>query len=279
MGRTVTDAARATAAKGRPTDDAFLGGALQILQPRSGYRAGLDAVMLAAAVPTPEGPSPERPTLERPMRVLDLGAGVGTAGLCLARRIANAEVTLLEREPALVGLAKENVARNGLSARVCVVEGEVGLSASALRALGLAEESFHHVMANPPYHDRDAGTLAPDAQKAGAHAMADTELERWARFMARMTAPGGSVTVIHKAEALIRLLVALNGRFGGLVVMPLYPRQGAPAHRVIVQGIKGSRAPPKLLSGLVLHGAGDVFTPEAQEILRGPAALELLPKV
>jgi tRNA1(Val) A37 N6-methylase TrmN6 len=264
MDRTVTDAIRAIATNDHPTDDAFLGGALRILQPRSGYRAGLDAVMLAAAVPAPQG---------KPMRVLDLGAGVGTAGLCLARRLADAEVTLFEREPTLVQLAKENAARNGVTVRV--VEGEVGLSASALRALGLAEEGFDHVIANPPFHDRDSGTLAPDALKAGSHAMPDTELERWARFMARMTAPGGGITVIHKSEALIRLLAALDGRFGALVVMPLYPREGVPAHRLLVQGAKGSRAPPKLLRGLVLHGAGDAFTPEAQCILRDGAALNM----
>jgi len=270
MDRTVTDAIRARAAKDHPTDDAFLGGALQILQPRSGYRAGLDAVMLAAAVSAPQG---------KPMRVLDLGAGVGTAGLCLARRLVSAEVTLFEREPALVQLAKENAARNGLNARVHVVEGEVGLSASALRALGLAEESFDHVIANPPFHDRDAGTLATDALKAGSHAMADTELEHWARFMARMTAPGGSITVIHKAEALIRLLAALEGRFGGLALMPLHPREGAPAHRLLVQGDKGSRAPPKLFHGLVLHGVDDAFTPDAQAVLRDGAALKMAPSV
>jgi tRNA1(Val) A37 N6-methylase TrmN6 len=270
MDRTVTKAIRARAGKGHATDDAFLGGALQILQPSSGYRAGLDAVMLAAAVPDPKG---------KPLRVLDLGAGVGTAGLCLARRLAGAEVVLFEREPALIELAEENVARNGLHARVRVVEGEVGLSAGALRALGLAEESFDHVIANPPFHDRDSGTVAPDALKAGSHAMADGELEGWARFMARMTAPGGRVTVIHKAEALIRLLSAIDGRFGGLKVMPLYPREGAPAHRLLVQGAKGSRAPPKLLHGLVLHGAGDAFTPQAQAVLRDGAALDMAPTV
>jgi tRNA1(Val) A37 N6-methylase TrmN6 len=249
-----------------PTDDAFLGGALQILQPRSGYRAGLDAVMLAAAVPASEG---------KVMRVLDLGAGIGTAGLCLARRVAAARVTLFEREPVLARLAQENAERNRLGARVRVVEGEVGLSATRLRALDLAEESFDHVMANPPFHALDAGTLPPDALKAGAHAMPEAELERWARFMARMAAPGGGVTVIHKAEALVRVLAVLDGRFGGLLVLPLYPRAGSPAHRVLVQGIKGSRAPLCLLPGFTLHGAGDAFTSEAQAILRDEGALPM----
>jgi tRNA1(Val) A37 N6-methylase TrmN6 len=264
--RTVTEGARAIATIDQPTDDAFLGGALKILQPRSGYRAGLDAVMLAAAVPASDG---------RPMRVLDVGAGVGTAGLCLARRVAAAEVMLFEREPALVRMAEENVARNGLSPRVRVVQGEVGVSAAALSALGIAEESFDHVMANPPFHASDAGTLPPDAMKAGAHAMPEAELAHWARFMARMAAPAGRVTVIHKAEALGRLLAVLEGRFGALTVLPLHPRADAPAHRVLVQGIKGSRAPLSLLPGFILHDAGDAFTPEAQAILRDGAALTM----
>ncbi len=266
MDRRVMERSRATSTMGLPTDDAFLGGALQVLQPRSGYRAGLDAVMLAAAVPAPEG---------RQLSVLDVGAGVGTAGLCVARRIETVSVTLFERERALVELAQENITRNSLGMRVSVVEGEVGLSSARTRELGIAEESFDHVIANPPFHAVASGTLAPDALKAAAHAMPETELADWARFMARMAAPGGGVTVIHKADALIRLLAALDGRFGGLLVMPLYPRQGAPAHRVLVQGTKGSRAPPKLLAGLVLHGAGDAFTPEAQSILRDGAALNL----
>jgi tRNA1(Val) A37 N6-methylase TrmN6 len=260
---------RASATGGLPTDDAFLGGALQILQPKSGYRAGLDAVMLAAAVPLAAAGS---------MRVLDIGAGVGTAGLCLARRAESAEVTLLEREPALAHLAAENVQRNGLGSRVRVVQAEVGLSAAGLQALDLAPESFDQVMANPPFHARDAGTPAPDALKAGAQAMPQEDLERWVRFMARMAGPGGGATVIHKAEALGHLLGLLEGRFGALKVLPLHPRAAAPAHRVIVQGIKGSRASLTLLPGFVLHGAGDAFTPAAQAILRAGAALPMTPE-
>ncbi len=248
------------------SDDAFLGGALNILQPRNGYRAGLDAVMLAAAVPVDQS---------RPLRVLDVGAGVGTAGLCLARRAPFAEVVLLEREPQLAALAAENIARNDLPGHVRVITGVVGTPAAELRAMGLVEESFGHVIANPPYHDSDSATLPPDALKAGAHAMPDTELDDWARFMARMTAPGGVATIIHKADALARLLAVLEARFGALKVLPLHPRSGAPAHRVLVQGIKGSRGPLQILPGFVLHQEGNAFTPAAQDILRHGAPLAM----
>lgn len=250
------------------TDDAFLGGALSILQLRSGYRAGLDAVMLAAAIPDAKG--------GRPLRVLDIGAGVGTAGLCLARRLPSAEVVLLEREQQLAELAAENIRRNNLAGRVRIVAATVGAAPADLRANALADESFDHVIANPPYHTTGAGTLAPDALKAGAHAMDGEELDRWARFMARMALPGGAATIVHKADALACVLDALGTRFGALKIMPLHPRPGAPASRVLVQGIKGSRAPLQILPGFVLHDEGNGFTDAAQEILRNGAPLPLI---
>jgi tRNA1(Val) A37 N6-methylase TrmN6 len=266
MDGSVLTVSPATQNKAELTDDAFLGGALHILQLRTGYRAGLDAVMLAAAVPADSS---------RPLRVLDVGAGVGTAGLCLARRAAFAEVVLLEKEPQLAEVAAENVRRNDLADRVRVLTGVVGAAASELHALGLIEESFGHVIANPPFHDTDAGTLPPDALKAGAHAMPDGELEHWGRFMARMTASGGEATIVHKAEALALVLAAFEGRFGALRILPLHPRQGASAHRVLVQGVKGSRGPLQLLPGFMLHAGDGAFTPAAQEILRAGAALPM----
>ena len=132
-------------------------------------------------------------------------------------------------------------------------------------------------MANPPFNAADAGTAAPNALKAGAHAMPRDDLEHWARFMARMARPGGGVTIIHKAEALSQLLSLLEGRFGGLRVLPLHPRADTPAHRVIVQGTKGSRAPVCLLPAFVLHEADGGFTQQAQAILRSGAALPMAP--
>ena len=257
-----------SATQDRPlvTNDAFLDGALSIRQLRSGYRAGLDAVMLAAAVPGEAG---------RPLRVLDVGAGVGTAGLCVARRLPSAEVVLLEKQRELAELAAEYVQHNDLAARVRVVTADIGATAAELRAHALVDESFGHVIANPPYHDTDAGTLAPDALKAGAHAMDEGGLEAWARFMARMAAPGGVATIIHKTEALGRVLAAFDQRFGAIRILPLYPRVGTLAHRIIVQGTKGSRAPLQVLPGLVLHEAGNGFTPAAQEILRRGGALPM----
>jgi tRNA1(Val) A37 N6-methylase TrmN6 len=246
------------------TDDAFLGGALRVLQPKSGYRAGVDAVLLAAAVPCGAG------------RAIDVGAGVGTAGLCLARRCAEMSVALFEREAALLGLARENVDRNDLGQRVSVADGDIDdTSDEELRALGIAAGTFDHVLANPPFHVEGDGTAAFDRLKAAAHAMPEAGLERWSRFLARMARPGGTATIIHKAEALADLLEALGTRFGGLKVLPVHARADEPAIRVIVQGVKGSKAPLVLLPAFVLHGANGGFSPKAEAILRHGDGLDI----
>lgn len=244
------------------TDDAFLGGRLRVLQPRKGYRAGVDAVLLAAAVPDAAG------------AVLDIGAGVGTVGLSVAARLADAEVVLLEREPELVALAAENIARNSLGERVRAVSMDVTTASDeALHAAGLDAGGFDHVLANPPFHDEAGGTLAGNGLKARAHAMPGAGLERWVRFMARMAGPGGMATMIHKAEALPEVLAAFAGRFGDLAVTPIQPREDAAAIRVLVQGRKGSRAPLRLVPAFVLHDAEGTFTAAATAILRHGAGL------
>lgn len=248
------------------TEDAFLGGRVLVRQPKSGYRAGLDAVFLAASAPC---------TSVRSFRVLDVGAGVGTAGLCVAARCKQALVTLLEREPQLAELAQENVALNRLDDRVRVVNAAVGSPAGVLRGHELLADSFDAVLANPPYHGEGRGTTAPDALKAMSHAMPEAGLDDWVRFMARMAAAGGTATMVHKADALPSVLSAFSSRFGDLRVLPLHPREGEPASRVIVQGIKGSRAPMTLLQGRVLHGEGNAFTAGAQMVLRDGAGMAL----
>lgn len=245
------------------TDDYFLGDRVMIRQPVKGYRAGIDAVLLAATVRPGEGP------------VLDIGAGAGTVGLCAAVRCPDVGVVLVERAPALAGLARVNVVLNGLEDRVTIVEADVGEPLPKDVALQMPADSFLHVLANPPFHDEGAGTRSLWPLKAVSHAMTADALELWARFMARSTMPGGRATMIHKADALPRILQAFENRFGGLSIIPVYPRAGAPAIRVIVDGIKGSRAPLTIKPGLILHGDGNAFLPEVDAILRHGAALTL----
>jgi tRNA1(Val) A37 N6-methylase TrmN6 len=249
------------------TLDAFLGCRLNVAQPRHGYRAGLDAVLLAASVPERSG---------RSMAVLDIGAGVGVVGLCVAVRFASAQVTLVELQPELSALASQNIERNQLDQRVRVITADVRDRPEHLSQLGLIADSFDQVVCNPPFDIEGNGRSPPHPLKARSHAMPAGELEHWGRVLARYCRPSGTATMIHRADALGAVLSALGVRFGGLRVLPIHPRAGEPAARIIVQGIKGSRAPLVLLPGLVLHTAdGHGFVPRLQAVLREGAALEL----
>ena len=249
------------------TEDAFLGGRVRILQPAKGYRAGVDAVLLAATVAARSW-KPQH-------RVLDVGAGVGTVGLCIAARLAHAHVVLMEREPELSKLAARNVALNGLNDRVAVATARVGGTALELQSAQLEEQHYDDVVANPPYHSSGKGTSAPNAIKAASHEMPDADLDTWVRFMTRMAKPDGHATMVHKAEALALVLQAMRGRFGAIRVLPVYPRDGEPASRIIVRGTKGSRAPLQVLPPVVLHGAGNAFLPNAAAIFREATYLPL----
>lgn len=250
------------------TDDAFLGGALTIRQPVSGYRAGLDAVLLAASVDATRLPA-------HGARLIDAGSGVGVVGLCLARRIAAADVTLVEVQPEKAQLAAANAARNGLSNRVIVLTADVTAPGSTFSAAGLRDNAFDAVAMNPPYYDAAAGTSARDAGRERAHAMPGGQLDAWLRFAARCLKPRGRLYIIHTAAALPDILAGLAGRFGDVVVKPVLPRDREEANRVLVTGTKGSRAPFRLAPPFVVHDPARAggFTPEAEAILRNGAAL------
>jgi tRNA1(Val) A37 N6-methylase TrmN6 len=256
------------------TVDTFLGDALTIVQPAQGYRAGLDAVLLAAACGATGGKN---------ARVLDVGAGVGVAGLCVARRVPDAHVTLVEREPALAELSRQNIDRNGFQDRARVVELDVAAGGAVVHRPPIDVTSdgprvlpgaFTHVIANPPYFAHGQGTSPSARLKATSHQMAGGDLDAWFRFIATAASKDGVATMIHRAEALGVLVDGLGRRFGALRVLPLYPRAGDAAHRVIVQGRKGSRAPLVLLPGMALHGDGNAFVERIDAVLRGGAALD-----
>lgn len=246
------------------TDDLFLGDRLRMLQPLRGYRAGLDAVVLAAACPGDAA---------RPGEVLDVGAGVGVAGLAVAARLAGARVTLVEHDGAMAALARLNIARNRLDGRARVVEADITARRTLDARLALGRECYDTIIANPPYHDTARGRPASDPARRAAHAMPAGALDGWARFMAGMARPGGRLVMIHRAEATGAIIAALSGRFGALSLLPLHPRAGAPAVRILVGGTKGSRAPLRLLPGIVLHGDDGRFVPEIDRVLRGPERL------
>lgn len=246
------------------SEDGFLGGRLRVLQPEAGYRAGIDAVMLAASVPCAPGDD-----------VFEAGIGTGVAALCLARRVSGVRITGVEIAADYASLAEENARRNGLAGAVTVIGGDVREATRGGLPQCPPPGSFRHVFANPPYFEAGRVRHSPVGDKARAHAMTADDLESWVKVMAAMAAPRGVITLIHRAQALGRILAALERRAGDVRVMGLYPRADRPASRVIVQAVKGSRAEPKLMHGLVLHGAGSGFTPEAEAILRDGEALRM----
>lgn len=250
---------------GALTDDGFVGGELKLLQPRAGHRFGTDAALLAAAA---------RSRLVPGEAVADLGSGVGSVGLALAHWGAR-RAALVEIDPTLADLARENAARNGLSEialAVCADVAEVG-RARGPEAAG--PEAFSLVVTNPPFDDAGRFQVSPDAGKARAHADGGDVIETWALAATRLLRPGGTLVMIHRAEALAGVLAALSGRFGDVRLRPVHPRAGAPATRLLIAARKGRRAAPAILPGLVLHGESGAFTPEIDAIQKGRATIAL----
>ena len=244
------------------TDDGFLGGRLRLLQPRQGYRAGVDPVLLAAAVTARGGES-----------VLDAGCGVGTALFCLGHRVSGLDLVGIERQEALAALARENAARNGLAARI--VTADLLELPADLRA-----QSFDHVITNPPFFDRTRGTRSDQPGKEAGRGE-DVPLPEWIDACIRRLAPKGRLTLVQHPARLPDVLSAIGQRLGDMVIQPIAPRAGRAASLVIVTGAKGRKAPPRLAFPMVLHdGAtherdGDDYAPLARAVLREGAALPL----
>ncbi|PWE32466.1 methyltransferase [Maritimibacter sp. 55A14] len=241
--------------------DDFLGGRLQIFQPRRGYRAATDPVLLAAAVSAAHGDT-----------VLELGCGAGVASLCLGRRVAGVALCGLEMQADYAELARRNAVENGLAFEV--VTGDVAAPPGPL-----AGRSFRHVMANPPWYPAGGGTPAADVGRETALREA-TPLAAWIDTATRRLAPRGVLTIVQQAERMPELLAALDGRMGSVQVLPLAARTGRAAGRVILRARKGGRAAFRLEAPFILHeGAahdrdGDSYTSVAQGILRDAQPLE-----
>ena len=249
------------------TRDKFLGGQVELFQPSARHhRSGLDAVLLAASLPA-----------ETAGRVVDLGAGAGAAGLCAAARIAAIEVTLVEREESLCHLARESLSlpeNSRFSERVQILGADVTAKGQTRKAQGLAPGMADHVIMNPPFYDT-RHRPSPHAAKAGAHVLAEGGLDPWLRTASDLLVSGGSMTMIFRADGLDDVLAAMAGRFGQVVVFPVFPRAGEDATRIILRGIRGSRGPMRLRPGLVLHREGSGYMPAVEAILRDGAALVL----
>lgn len=242
------------------TEDSLLGGRVTLRQPAKGYRAAIDPVLLAAAIPATDGEN-----------VLDVGSGVGAASLCLAARVAGCRLFGVEILRDLVRLAVDNAALNGFEDRIDMMVGDLTRPPPRLAA-----GSFHHVMTNPPFIEAGRAEPSPHGVKAKATMESSSDLAAWIDFCIKMVRYKGTITLIHRADRLHELLGCLGGRTGSLIVYPLWPTAagGRPAKRVIVQAVKGGAGPLRLSPGLALHADGG-YAPEAEAVLRHGAGLTL----
>ena len=241
------------------SEDSLLGGRVRLRQPARGYRVAVDPVLLAASVAATAGE-----------RVLDLGCGVGAAGLCLLARIPGLSLDGLEIQVDLVRLAAQNAELNGVTGSFAPAVGDV-----AKPPPRLAPGSFQHVMCNPPYLARDAARAGPNRAKDRSTREGAADLTAWVATGLAMVAPRGSLTFVHRADRLGDLLAALSGRAGEIVIFPLWPGANKAAKRVIVRARRESATPLRLAPGLVLHHPDGPYTAEADAVLRHAQALEL----
>lgn len=246
------------------TDDAALGGRLRLRQPARGHRFGHDAILLAASVPARAGDV-----------AIDLGAGVGAAGLALARRVDGVTVRLIEIDIGLAALAAENAERNGLAGRVTAHALDVTTPAERFAAIGLAPAGADHVLMNPPFHDAGRAQASPDARRRAAHLAAPGALASWLGTAARLLHKGGVLTVIHRADAMDAVVGLLEPAFGAIAIQPVHPKPDTGAIRILVRAVKEARAPLRLLPGLMLNGDDGRPTAAAEAVLRGGEPLPL----
>jgi tRNA1(Val) A37 N6-methylase TrmN6 len=242
------------------TEDAFLGGQLRLRQPRSGHRAGHDAMLLAAATPARPG-----------HRVVEFGAGVGAAGLAVASRVAGIKLVLVEIDAGLAGLARENAVANAIAAETIVLD--VASTAAAFAGVGLGPDSVDVVLMNPPFNDAIRHRASPD--KALAHVADASTLESWIHAARRILKSGGVLSLIWRADGIAEVLAALDRGFGSLVILPVHGDAARPAIRMLVRAVKGGKAPTQILAGLMLNDESAVPDKGVQAILTGKGVLPL----
>jgi len=247
---------------GETTQDAFLGGTLRLRQPKSGHRAGHDAMLLAAATRARPGD-----------RVVEFGAGVGAAGLALKKRTGAIELVLVEVDSGLAALARNNAAANQLSAGVVVLD--VTSAAEAFSSAGLPPDSVDVVLMNPPFNDAARHRPSPDRARAIAHVSAEATLDKWVHAGRRILRPSGVLSLIWRADGLADVLSALERGFGSLKILPVHADVARPAIRVLVRAVKGGKAPTEILSSLVLNDESGVPNKRLAAILEGRGVLPL----
>jgi tRNA1(Val) A37 N6-methylase TrmN6 len=244
------------------TEDAFLDGKLRLRQPKSGHRAGHDAMLLAAATAARPGD-----------RVVDLGAGVGAAGLAVAKRVTGINLALVEIDERLADLARGNAVFNAIAAETIVLD--VTSSADAFASAGLSPDTVDVVLMNPPFNDQARHRASPDRAREVAHVATAATLDGWIHAARRILKSGGALTMIWRADAIAQLLAALDRGFGGLVVLPVHADAASPAIRVLLRAVKGAKAPTRIQPALILNDQSGRPVQKVQDILEGKGLLPL----
>lgn len=234
------------------TIDDFLGGLIKLKQSQSGYRATSDAVMVAAAVPAKEGET-----------ILDVGCASGIVGLCIGARVPNLQLTGVEIQSELVGFARENAALNGQN--MTIVEADISKAVPELHGV-----QFHHVVTNPPFYTETPARQSRQVETAYKQVV---PLKKWIDFCLRHLRAKGTFTIIHRSESVPEILSLLNGRLGGIRLIPIWPKQGVKPKRIIIQGIMNSKKPFEIHTGFVMHHHDDTRTDEAERIMREGVSL------
>jgi tRNA1(Val) A37 N6-methylase TrmN6 len=244
------------------TQDAFLGGKLHLRQPKSGHRAGHDAMLLAAATPARSGD-----------RVVEFGAGVGAAGLAVAKRVAGIKLVLVEIDEGLAELARGNAVSNAIAADLIVLD--VTSGPGAFETAGLSVDSVDVVLMNPPFNDSARHRASPDKARASAHVATPATLESWVHASRRILKSGGVLAMIWRADGIAEVLAALDRGFGSLSIVPVHADATSPAIRLLVRAIKGGKAPTRIEPALILNDEFARPNQKAQDILAGKGILPL----
>jgi tRNA1(Val) A37 N6-methylase TrmN6 len=244
------------------TQDAFLGGKLHLRQPKSGHRAGHDAMLLAAATPARSGD-----------RVVEFGAGVGAAGLAVAKRVAGIKLVLVEIDERLAELARGNAVSNAIAADLIVLD--VTSGPGAFETAGLSVDSVDVVLMNPPFNDSARHRASPDKARASAHVATPATLESWVHASRRILKSGGVLAMIWRADGIAEVLAALDRGFGSLAIVPVHAEATSPAIRLLVRAIKGGKAPTRIEPALILNDEFARPNQKAQDILAGKGILPL----
>jgi len=250
------------AESGNSVETTLLDGRVRCLQPLTGYRIAIDTVLMAAAVPAGSDDL-----------VLDVGAGAGAAGLCLAARADGVRVSGIEIQPEFTELARRNAILNDRADQFHFVDGDIAAPPPELRP-----DTFDHVISNPPFVGAGRGRVPMEPSKATAKMESNVALSEWIGYCIRMARTKATVTVVHRADRIEEILAALGGKVGDLVIFPLWPGGDSPdqpAKRVIVQGRKGMKGPTTLARGLVLHNPGGSYTEQTRRVLLDAEALEI----